>query len=198
MTVTELKADIDIADVQLDKQKVVHSIAMIFVMISFVMLFATMFLGYTIYRSTTDVWPPFGFDKLPLAVPFLSTVLIAISSFYFILFERGLTKDYIVSKFYFTLSLLFGVGFCALQFVLWSDLQSLGIFAYTGTYGSLIYGFTWLHFAHMILGLVAMLFILKDLNKSPKLQVIKVINIGKFWHFLGLTWLAIFISIFVF
>ena len=52
------------------------------VLLSGTMLFATLFMGYAIYRTSATYWPPLGIPKIGLLIPFLSTVIIVVSSWF--------------------------------------------------------------------------------------------------------------------
>jgi len=61
---------------------------MIVTLISFAMLFATLMMGFAMFRFTSPVWPPSGMEKPSLVLPTLSTVLIALSSACYYWFEK--------------------------------------------------------------------------------------------------------------
>ena len=56
-------------DPNVEGQKIVSSIAMTIVLISFSMLFASLFMGYAVYRIQNPVWPPMGMQRVPTSVP---------------------------------------------------------------------------------------------------------------------------------
>lgn len=172
----------------------VASISMVLVLVSFSMLFATLFLGYAALRFTAPVWPPMGMNDLPMAVPLVSTAFIALSSLTWMLFENSKRTLWGV------LTFVLGLAFTVSQFVLWADLKTLGIYASTGTFASIIYAFTWVHVAHIV---AALLLLLWPITWSVKqsitdVRAVKVASIGKFWHFLGIIWFLMFISLFLF
>jgi cytochrome c oxidase subunit 3 len=84
------------------------------------------------------------------------------------------------------------------QFLLWRDLKLTGIFVDSTVFGSIIYAFTWIHAAHMVVGILALLWISTSLKGFSEEQLTKMINVEKFWHFLGAIWVIIFFGIFVF
>lgn len=184
-----------VSEVQIqDGRKIVHGIGMIVTLVSFGMLFATLMMGFAIYRLTAPVWPPQGMSRPSLILPILSTVLIAISSYAYIWFE----KDIIKNRFGLMLTLLLGAGFMTTQSFFWFQLHGQGIYTSTGIFASIIYAFTWIHAAHIVAALGLLVWLLTTMNTtSSDVLSLRVMNVGKFWHFLGIVWLIMFVSIFV-
>ncbi|MCB9060289.1 MAG: cytochrome c oxidase subunit 3 [Halobacteriovoraceae bacterium] len=173
-------------------ERVASSIGMAVLLISFSMLFLTLFMGYAVYRLTANVWPPLGMDQLPSFQAHISTSIILISSISFYLFQEKKILPYLYT------ALLMGLLFVFSQFQLWSTLKVNGIYAGSGIFASIIYGYTWTHAAHILLGLIGLLSLVFRVNKVNFLQQEGlVINIGKFWHFLAVVWLIIYALIFV-
>lgn len=182
-------------------QHLQSSIAMTIVMISWVMFFATLFLAYGIYRFTSEVWPPMGMEKTPLGLPTLSTVFILLSSLTFIFFENNyLKKNYQSIKYSIFATLALGLGFLFTQWQLWQSLKLAGVYVESGIFASLIFGFTWIHAAHIILGLVGLGWVVANLKKISLLaeRSLLVKNVGIFWHFLGVIWVLMYFALFVF
>jgi cytochrome c oxidase subunit 3 len=179
-------------DATLDGKKIVSSVGMIVTLTSFAMLFATLMMGFAIYRFTAPAWPPQGMSRPELLIPSLSTLAIFLSSMSFVWFEKNPTDK---RGLYFTLTL--GLIFMRLQFFFWSTLKSQGIFASSGIFGSIIYAFTWVHAAHIVAALLLLVWlIIQTHTRTGKLEN-TISNVGKFWHFLGLVWAIMFLTIFV-
>lgn len=174
----------------IEGEKLSSSIAMTMTLVSFSMLFATLFLGYISYRLTSEIWPPVGMKRLNLGLPTISTVLILLSSFAYLLFENSGKK-----KKWLSLTFVLGLAFMATQFVFWRDLKLSGIYVDTTIFASMVYAFTWIHAAHVVAGLLGLLFLIMRFEK--KRETLWVKNIGQFWHFLGITWFVMFVGIFV-
>jgi len=186
---------------QIEGQKIVSSIAMALVLVSFSMLFASLFLGYAVYRFQNPVWPPMGMQKVPLMLPTISTLIIGISSLFYSYFQKGyekFSKKQMKKGLYTTL--LFAILFVSSQFMLWEKMHSIGLYVEAGVFPSLLYAFTWIHAAHIALGFICLLFLIPVLkSEGPTFKLDnKITNIGKFWHFLGLVWLIIYLVLFVF
>jgi cytochrome c oxidase subunit 3 len=170
-----------------------NSIAMTVTLISFGMMFATMFLGYCLVRFNTPIWPPVEIQGMPKLLPLISTLVMGLSSYTYYLMERSEKKI----RFWFLTTAL-GLLFLALQSTLWSTLQETGIVVANGMVPSMVYAFTWIHAAHILLALLGLFWIgYLLLIKSPRLTMIKIMNVGKFWHFLGIIWLLMYLTLFV-
>jgi cytochrome c oxidase subunit 3 len=183
------------------REKMTSSIAMIMTLVSFSMLFATLMMGYIAYRFTSTVWPPLGMQRAGLELPTISTVIILLSSLTYFLTERANEEGNLKAlKRNFLLTLILGTLFMVSQLFLWSDLKGNGIYVDTTVFASIIYAFTWVHAAHVIGGLIALLLLIPSvLGKRNKLRnQIWFNNVGQFWHFLGIVWAIIYFSIFVF
>jgi len=185
------------ADKFTDGKKIVSSIGMLVTIISFSMLFATLFLGFFLYRMSATEWPPMNLDRVDHFFPALSSVFILSSSWFYEVFKKKLVISPEMAKYSFLISLGLGLAFLGSQVLFWQDLKTVGIYASSGIYGSLIYSFTWIHSGHMILGLAMLGFLLPSVLKQDFKKRIRINNIGKFWHFLAVIWLMIYLLLFV-
>lgn len=170
-----------------------NSVAMTVTLISFGMMFASLFLGYFLVRFNAPVWPPVEIENLPKLLPFLSTLVMGLSSYTYFKFEKGIER-----KKFWMVTVLLGFGFLGLQFALWKALATSGIFVANGNVPSMVYAFTWLHAAHIAVALGLVLWLGFYVFRRPQgLTYAKLINVGKFWHFLGAVWLMMYLMLFV-
>lgn len=174
-------------------QEIISTVGMTVALVSFAMLFATLMMGFAMFRFTAPVWPPAGMNRPSLILPALSTLSIFLSSLSYIWFEKN-----IANKRGLILTIILGLSFMLFQSLLWGHLKSQGIFVSSGIFPSIIYAFTWVHAAHIIaaIGLLFWLlnFALKEINAKARRRASSV---GKFWHFLGIVWFIMFMTIFV-
>lgn len=174
------------------------SVAMTVALISIAMMFATLFLGYFLFRFNSPAWPPVEIQGMPKLLPFLSTMVMLASSVAYFFMEKKVFTNLKSAKLGWTLTFVLGIVFLLLQWTLWSALKEKGILVSNGMAPSMIYAFTWLHAAHIVLALGSLLwlgyFIFK---KNEGLTVVKLVNVGKFWHFLGVVWLLMYLMMFV-
>lgn len=186
--------------VTIEEKKEINSLAMTILLISFSMLFASLFLGYVVLRFSQKSWPPQNFEKMSMMIPTLSTLIILLSSLSF----EWMKKMYRESKkleftlaWFVTLNLAF--AFMISQTFLWKKLNAMGLFVSSGIFASVLHGFTWIHAAHVVLGILALFYLSRYLKKDiDKKNEVYFINVGKFWHFLGIVWLIMYIFIFLF
>jgi cytochrome c oxidase subunit III len=170
-----------------------HSVAMTVTLISFAMMFASLFLGYFLVRFNSATWPPVEIENRPMLLPFLSTLVICISSWTYSKFQNGEKK-----KSYWSATLILGLMFLSLQLFLWKALAEAGIYIRHGNVPSMMYAFTWLHALHIVvaIGLLGWLGFYVFFRPTG-LSEIKLTNVGKFWHFLGVIWIIMYLMLFV-
>ena len=187
------------SNTEIENHKTIQSsVTMTVVLITFSMLFATLCMGYMVLRFRSAVWPPMGMTKIGLTIPSLSTLIIFLSSLSYSRFE-SLIKKGEETKFYYVLTLSLGGAFSVSQYLLWEELTRMGIGPGSGVFGSMLYGFTWIHAAHIVAGLVLLLFLPKMLGKFEPLAIerkLRVKSVGLFWHFLGLVWGILYLMLF--
>lgn len=184
----------DQAQVNREMKLMQNSVAMTVTLISFAMLFATMFLGYFLVRFNVPVWPPVEIQGMPRLMPFVSTLVMILSSVTYVLLEKKEAQR----KLYWSLTFVLGAVFLILQWVLWQELKERGILVSNGMIPSMVYAFTWMHAGHIVLGLFALLWMGHLIFRRPdSVSDIKLMNVGKFWHFLGVVWILMYLMMFV-
>lgn len=176
--------------------KIISSIAMVVTLVSFGMMFLTLMMGFALYRFTAPVWPPAGMEKPSLLWPVISTVIIFASSLFLMKFEKNIANG-IKDKRNLLIATVLGFAFMCSQFIFWNELKSHGIYVSSGIFPSILFGFTWIHAAHIVAGLILLVWLYFSLERSSKMTFVKVANVNKFWHFLGVVWLIMFVTIFV-
>lgn len=181
-----------------DKQeRLASSITEVVTLVSFAMLFATLMLGYTLYRLTSESWPPMGLERVDLFIPMVSTGVLFLSSITLNFFNSNRIANSKAAKGYLWLTILLGLGFGASQVWLWKDLEAVGLIASEGIFQSILYGFTWIHAAHVVLAWIGLLFLIPTISKQDARVSGRVGIISKFWHFLDIVWFIMFLTIFV-
>lgn len=168
-------------------------------LISGSMLFATLLMGYVVYRGSAAQWPPLGVGEVSLALPVLSTLLIALSSWFCWETRRAVElKDFSKARLSLAITAGLGVAFMLAQTGLWYYLKSVGLYVSSGIFASILYAFTWIHAAHVILGLGALAYWAWCLRVPDQRILSLSINLERFWHFLGVVWFVLFLALFVF
>jgi len=174
-----------------------NDLAMTVGLVSASMLFVTLLMGYGIYRSSAPAWPPAGFNPVSLLWPVISTLIIFVSSWFCHQVVIALRANNFASAHkHLNITIALGVGFMCSQLTLWADLKQTGLFVSSGIYSSILYGFTWIHAAHVIGGLLTLIYLKMVMKPATRLVQQKARNVEKFWHFLGLVWAVMFIVLF--
>lgn len=108
-------------------------------------------------------------------------------------------KDRELARFHYFLTLFLGFGFLVAQGFLWSSLKSNGYLVDTGVFASMLHSFTWIHAAHILMGLLWLLYLLPTITLGASFEKyeIRIVNAGKFWHFLDVIWVLLFVVLFV-
>lgn len=183
-----------------EHRKLQVSIGGTVILVSFAMLFATLFLGYAIYRFSNKTWPPEGFGNISVLMPSISSLFILLSSVFLEYSHKSFLKNNLISMgLFWRLTILAGLLFVGSQFMVWNSLNKLGIFYNSGILGSILHGFTWIHVAHVFLGLISLLMLLPimKLENYKEEYDAKFTLIKKFWHFLGVVWFAMYVGLFL-
>ena len=138
--------------------------------------------------------------ELPIALPLFNTVVIAMSSlaiFYGLAqLRRGRTARLTVALW---VTAALGAAFVALQLVLWSDMWTAGLRPSSGNYGALFYMLTWVHAAHVGVGVVALFWMAfrASANAYSPRRYTAVRLWSLYWHFVGVVWAWMFVLVFL-
>lgn len=202
MAATKIERETQLAlEFKLEQQSNNHKLAMTVAIISWSMLFATLLLGYFVYRFSQTVWPPLGVATIPMLLPNISLLVVVASSVsLFFATKFMLQKKYIPMRRLNIVTLILGFVYMISQFRFWETLNDLNLFSSTNIFGSILHGFTWIHAGHMVCALVAMIWgiwVLRNDAKVTKWQNY-MLNVGMFWHFLTVVWLVLYCTLFIF
>jgi cytochrome c oxidase subunit 3 len=161
---------------------------------SLAVFFLASLAGYVAVRVQADLWPPAGMPQ-PQPALWISTVLLVASSatIHRALHsirrgnQRGLTR-------WMTVTVVLAVGFLASQARAWLDLFSDEITARSNLWAFTFYGLTALHAAHVMGGLVPLVFTTfrARTGRYSWASHAGVRNCAIYWHFLDAVWITIF------
>lgn len=166
---------------------------------SWAMMFAALFFSYGMVRARASAWPPAGLPKLPLLLPAFNTLVLAGSSAMLQAALRSLRRARLRG----VAPLLggaaaFGAIFLGLQLQVWLAAANAGLTPDTGTYASVFYGLTWFHALHVLVGLVALVFLTiraaRGAYSAPHHLPVRLWAL--YWHFVGAVWLLMFVSVY--
>jgi len=191
------------------QQKDASTLGMWVFLITEVMFFGGMFLGYTLYRSNyADTWA-LASRSLNLPIGATNTCVLLFSSFTMAMAVRAgqLGKKKAVILFL-ILTMLFGLAFLGIKGYEWTQkfeehhVPALANFHLEGTqlqgqaklFFSFYFAMTGLHALHMVVGVGIVLFIIFQTmrNKySPKYYT-PIDIAGLYWHFVDVVWIFLF------
>jgi cytochrome c oxidase subunit 3 len=173
---------------------------MIAFLASWAMMFSGLFFAFGLSRVRAEQWPPASVPALPLGLPSLNTLVIALSSVALLFglsrVKRGHARALAPALY---LATALGALFVVLQFKLWTDMWSAGLHASSGQYGSLFYALTWVHAVHVGVGILALLWlsIRASAGAFSPARHLSVKLWSFYWHFVGVAWLFMFLLVFL-
>jgi cytochrome c oxidase subunit III len=159
---------------------------------SIVMLFAGLTSGYMV-RQAEGNWEIFDIPK----AFYISTGMIIASSVSMILAQRSARKNKLSDiKFWMITTLGLGLAFIFSQFLGYNALVAQGVYLSGGNIsGSFFYIITALHAAHVIGGILALIFTSAKsvLDKYNSTNYLGMELCATYWHFMGFLWLYLFV-----
>jgi cytochrome c oxidase subunit 3 len=161
-----------------------------------VMLFAPFFAAYFLLRSTNQPWPPDGVE-LDVLRAALATIVLVASSFTLVVADHAHRRDDRAGmQRWLLVTIALGGLFIANQF---AEYATLSFSASDHPYGSIYWGITGLHTAHVLGGLAAMALLYVRASRSPSLDEISpwADGISLFWHLVDVVWLGVFTTIWI-
>ena len=173
-------------------------LGMLLFIISEVMVFGAFFTAYFFIRVVSgDKWFPVDGNKLPVAVAFVNTCILVSSSFTLHWAEHSIKHDNrfglkagILSTF------LLGATFLFIQI---NEYVHIGFAPHDFAQGSVFYGLTGLHGAHVAVGLTLLLMVVirswRGHYSPAEHRGVEVPGI--YWHFVDVMWIVVFTSVYV-
>jgi cytochrome c oxidase subunit III len=177
-----------------------QTLGILLFIVSEVMLFGAFFASYFFLRVVVSPpdWPPQPFE-LPVAVAGMNTAILFSSSFtvHYALesIRRGNRNGMRLGL---AATWLLGATFLFIQL---NEYVHIGFSARDGAFGSIFYGLTGLHGAHVFVGLVLLSFAnirawRGHFGPEPR-DHLGVEVPGIYWHFVDVMWLIVFTTVYV-
>lgn len=167
-----------------------------------VMMFAALFFVYGGLRSHAEVWPPVEYPELPVVLPGINTVIVAVSSIILVWgmnVAPGARRAALRITIALGVTTILGALFLALQAHVWMELWDQGLKASSGPYGSVFYGLTWVHAAHVAVGVLAMAVLTvrgaRGHFEPARMLPVKLWSV--YWHFVGAVWAFLYVSVYL-
>ena len=167
-----------------------------FGMISMTMMFAGLTSAYVVSKSRPD-W----LENFVLPVSFyMSTAVIILSSITFWLAFKNLKDNKNFVLIYLAATLTLAIIFSILQWLGFGQIVSQGYY-FTGSESTVTTSFLYVlvitHFAHLIAGIVVIIFVIvKYIKRKYINNPLGFVLAHTFWHFLGFLWLYLFLFLF--
>jgi len=184
------------ASSRIDRQ----TLGILLFIVSEVMLFGAFFASYFFIRAVANdgPWPPDGFE-LPVLVAGINTVILVSSSFTIHWALEGIrrnNRNALVAGL--ALTWLLGATFLFIQI---NEYVHIGFSARDGAFGSIFYGLTGLHGAHVFVGLLLLSFANIRAWRGhfgPAAKDHLGVEVpGIYWHFVDVMWIIVFASVYV-
>ncbi len=177
-----------------------HSTAwwgMIVVILNEAVIFASLLASYFYLRVNAVLWPPQGINRPDLTFSSINTVILVSSSLVLQWGVIGLAHGRIGRmRAGYALAFLLGAVFLGIQIYEYTQLK----FApQDSAYGSLFWGITGIHAAHVLVGLVMNAYVQLRAAyghfSADRRQAVE--NVALYWHFVDIVWIFIFVSLFL-
>ena len=184
------------ASSRIDRQ----TLGILLFIVSEIMLFGAFFASYFFIRVVANqgAWPPDPYE-LPVAVAGVNTAILISSSFTIHLALEGAKKgNRLAMQLGLTATWLLGATFLFIQI---NEYVHIGFSARDGAFGSIFYGLTGLHGAHVFVGLVLLTFAnirayRGHFGTAPK-EHLGVEVPGIYWHFVDVMWIIVFVTVYI-
>ncbi len=169
-------------------------LAVIFLCASVVMLFAAAISALVIFRDQQGSWPPPNYPDVTFGL-WVSTALIALSSLGGVVAMRiARPENRAGFRNWLALTLALGLGFCASQGWIWSELSASRLTDISSSnFNALFFLITGLHVAHVAGGVFYLARCVWRAGGVAPFQPLRHVcgNCMIYWHFIGLVWLAL-------
>jgi cytochrome c oxidase subunit III len=174
------------------------TLGMLLFIASEIMLFGSFFTAYFFVRVVNDapVWPPEGFH-LPVYVAGVNTVILLTSSFtmHWSLqaIKRGNRAGLQAGL---VLTLALGLVFLLTQA---REYSRIGFAPHDEAFGSVFYGLTGLHGAHVFVGLTLLTFAtIRAFRGHFTPEAHRGVEIpGIYWHFVDVMWIVVYTTVYI-
>ncbi len=159
-------------------------------MASMIMFFSAFCSAVIVKRGDTKHWV----DVILPTIFLLSTIVIMVSSYTIEIARRNLES---ASKFkmYTFLTLFLAIAFSVMQFIGWRQLTANNTLFTGNPSGSFLYMISGMHLFHYVFGILFLLILMRNYNNSTYADNFKLnfALLTKFWHFIGIVWVVLFI-----
>jgi cytochrome c oxidase subunit 3 len=177
-----------------------QTLGILLFIVSEIMLFGAFFASYFFLRvvSNDGPWPPEGFE-LPVSVAGVNTAILISSSLTMHWALESVRKGHRLGlQMGLITTLMLGATFLFIQI---NEYIHIGFSARDGAFGSIFYGLTGLHGAHVFVGLMLLTFAtvraLRGHFGPAAKDHLGVEVPGIYWHFVDVMWIIVFTAVYI-
>lgn len=171
--------------------------AMLALVITEAVFFASLLAGYFYLRSSSPTWPQDNLQRPDLLVPLILTALLVISSFWMQWGVSSIRQGRVGrARLAVFIALLLAAAFLVLQGNQWTR-SEFG--PHANAYASLFFTITGLQGVNVFIAILMSLFIQASaLARHRNAQQHRVVeNVALYWHFVTITWVVIFLLVYL-
>jgi len=174
------------------------TLGMLLFIASEIMLFGSFFTIYFFVRVVNNApeWPPAPF-KLPVFVAGVNTIILVTSSFTIHWALQGIKRgNRAALKGGLVLTIALGLTFLLTQA---REYSRIGFAPHDGAFGSVFFGLTGLHGAHVFVGLTILTFVMIRAFRghfTPEAHH-GVEIAGIYWHFVDVMWIVVYTTVYI-
>lgn len=170
---------------------------MLILILNEAVIFASLIASYFYLRSNSVLWPPQGVKLPGLTLSGINTVILLSSSIVMQWAVNSIRQGKVNQmRIGFLIAFLMGAIFLMIQIY---EFAHLGFLPQNHAYGSLFWGITGLHAAHLIVGLLMNIFIQIRAAYghfgADRFQAVE--NVSLYWHFVDVVWIFVFSALFL-
>lgn len=161
-------------------------------------IFGVFFLVFLVERRASP--EIFAQSQLALntTIGFLNTLILITSSWLLVMCIRAMVENKPYARNYLLGSIFFGFAFLVFKIFEYQEKFAAGIGIVENTYFTFYYLLTFIHFCHVIGGLIALFMVLNSMKKGFYKQLVGVTqSIGIYWHMVDLIWVYLFLILYL-
>tara|TARA_B100000959_G_scaffold97250_1_gene103032 strand:- start:1421 stop:1990 length:570 start_codon:yes stop_codon:yes gene_type:complete len=186
----KIRMILSVTNISIDKNNQLARTGIIMAMASIIMLFGTLISSFFVLKIR--LVESLHLPENTLIIGIINTALLCFTSISYIFSEKMYKQEkFNTHETWLFFTVLGGYGFILGQWLLWSELMTLGIPITFGQLSDMFYVISGVHLLHILIGQSLLLWVQLSRNNNYK----RIQNVGMVWHFLTILWVAMFISI---
>ncbi|MGC1510740.1 cytochrome c oxidase subunit 3 family protein [Ketobacter sp. MCCC 1A13808] len=167
--------------------------SMWFFIVGDLLIFGVYFVVYMYYRGQEPALFLQNQQYLSQEIGVINTVILLTSSLFVALSTEAARKNNNSEAFKLMgIALLFGLIFPCLKIIEWIPKISSGMTPGENLFFMFYYLMTGLHLCHVILGLIILMFVMREFRPSHQANVTFVETGSTYWHMVDLLWLVLY------